>query len=571
MDSIGKAPLASIDPNVVVPASAHFDLLSHLQYTPSERDQGSAGNCWVWAGTGVTEVALDVQERIKDRLSIQYFDSNYNGGTGVGSGCSWAGCGGNLNEFAQFYSGSTEAIPWSNTNAAYQDGGQSCPVSGCESSGTAVPAASISTTPNYPVKSVTENAIPYTHGVSQDTVINSIKNILHQNKAIYFAFALPNDVAWNDFGNWWGYQPESASYDLGKYNSVTYDYVTGAGHAVLLVGYDDTNPADRYWIMVNSWGTATNRPNGIFHVKMNMNYDTTLYDPVYAEWFYNLWWETLDLNFRGKATPLAYDDGGAEGSSAMTTPGYYMAVRFSLPGGWPRARVLSARYYLWSAVSFKVHVFGSDGATNLITPLVVDPGNGYEGWFKVDLTSYWIVVPGDFYVAIEYTTGYSPRIGDDSDAPDGRSYYGQPGGWTRFGDWPPPPALDLMIRADVDLIRAWASQPYVLGFKVSGVYSDSAVGDYSVSTTGWSSTPASFEVTLAEGESLFLIGASQVWNDYASVGSSIAICRDGNVRVSGDMFAAGATITNRELATAIAVDTPGLAGEYTYSLSAKTD
>jgi hypothetical protein len=119
--------------------------------------------------------------------------------------------------------------------------------------------------------------------------------------------------------------------------------------------------------------------------------------------------------------------------------------------------------------------------------------------------------------------------------------------------------------------KAWASQPYVLGFKVSDVYSDSAVGDESVYTTGWSPTDASFTVTLGAGESLFLIGAAQVWNDRSSVGSSIAICRDGNVRVSGDMFAAGATITSRELATAIAVDTPGAAGTYTYSLSAKTD
>jgi hypothetical protein len=247
-----------------------------------------------------------------------------------------------------------------------------------------------------------------------------------------------------------------------------------------------------------------------------------------------------------------------------------MAVRFSLPDGWPRARVLNAKYYLWSALSFKVHVFGSDGTTNLITPLVVDPGSGYEGWFKVDLTSYWMVVSGDFYVAIEYTTGYYPRIGDDSDAPDGRSYYGQPGWWTKFGDSPPPPALDLMIRADVDLIRAALSQGYVLGFKVSNVYSDSYLGENYISTTGWSPTDASFPVTLNAGESLFLMGSAQVWNDYANVGSSIAVCRDGNVRVSGDMFAAGATMTSRELATAIAVDTPG-AGGFTYSLSGKTD
>ena len=69
--------------------------------------------------------------------------------------------------------------------------------------------------------------------------------------------------------------------------------------------------------------------------------------------------------------------------------------------------------------------------------------------------------------------------------------------------------------------RAGVSQPYVLGFKVSNVYSDSAVGDYSYSTTGWSASDASFQVTLAEDESVFLIGTAQVWNDQASVGSSI--------------------------------------------------
>jgi C1A family cysteine protease len=116
--------------------------------------------------------------------------------------------------------------------------------------------------------------------------------------------------------------------------------------------------------------------------------------------------------------------------------------------------------------------------------------------------------------------------------------------------------------------RAGISQPYVLGFKVTDVYSSSQVGDYYYSTTGWSSTPASFQVTLAAGESFFVIGAAQVWNDYSTIGSSIAITRDGT-RVSGDMFAAGATITSRELATAIAVDSTE--GTHIYALSAKTD
>jgi serine protease len=117
--------------------------------------------------------------------------------------------------------------------------------------------------------------------------------------------------------------------------------------------------------------------------------------------------------------------------------------------------------------------------------------------------------------------------------------------------------------------KVWISQPYILGFIVSNVHSSSVMGDYSYSSTGWSSSPASFTVDLGAGESLFLIGTAQVWNDYPSIGSSIAITRDG-ARISGDMFAAGATIASRELATAVAIDTPG-AGTYTYSLSAKTD
>jgi len=62
------------------------DLLSHLDYTPSERDQWKCGNCWAWAGTGCLGIALDVQEGTKDRLSVQYLNSNYNGG----SGSNWA-------------------------------------------------------------------------------------------------------------------------------------------------------------------------------------------------------------------------------------------------------------------------------------------------------------------------------------------------------------------------------------------------------------------------------------------------------------------------------------------------
>ena len=33
-----------------------MSLLGYLPYTPSQRDQGSCGNCWVWASTGAMEI-----------------------------------------------------------------------------------------------------------------------------------------------------------------------------------------------------------------------------------------------------------------------------------------------------------------------------------------------------------------------------------------------------------------------------------------------------------------------------------------------------------------------------------
>ena len=56
-------------------AATSMSLLGYIQYTPSQRNQASCGDCWVWAGTGVMEIALDVQNGIKDRLSTQFLNS----------------------------------------------------------------------------------------------------------------------------------------------------------------------------------------------------------------------------------------------------------------------------------------------------------------------------------------------------------------------------------------------------------------------------------------------------------------------------------------------------------------
>jgi len=252
-------------PNVLeeVP-QANVDLLQYVPYTGSQRNQGNCGNCWVWASTGAIEVAHTVQTGVKDRQSIQYFNSNYNGGTGS----SWACKGGWAETFADFHSttGFKQVIPWSNTNAYYADA-NAC--GAC--TGTLMPATSISTTPSYPVTSISTSNIQ-AYGVSQSQAIANIKAQINNNKAIWWAFWLPNSSSWSTFSSYWAYQPESALWNPDPYNGIP--YTTGGGHAVLIVGYDDTSsdPNERYWKVLNSWGTTSGRPTGVFRLKMNMDY-----------------------------------------------------------------------------------------------------------------------------------------------------------------------------------------------------------------------------------------------------------------------------------------------------------
>ena len=282
LECYNSAPPAYIDAEFEPPTGS-LSLLSHLEYDPVERDQGSCGNCWVWGGTGVLEIALDVQEGIKDRLSIQYLNSKYNGGTGS----DWACCGGWLEYLANFYASEGFVIPWSNTNAAWADGTQTC------SDGTTVPWDTISTSPSYTITGCSVESIT-THDVGSTTAINNIKNVLAQDKAIWFAFFLPTGDDWNQFFDFWNYESEDVIWNPDYSCGHVWDD-GGGGHAVLCVGYNDDDPENSYWVMVNSWGTTSGRPNGIFHLDMDMNYDCCSYDGPST--YDNFYWETLDVTF----------------------------------------------------------------------------------------------------------------------------------------------------------------------------------------------------------------------------------------------------------------------------------
>ena len=275
-------------------------LLGNLQYTPSERNQGSCGNCWAWAGTGVMEIDYARQMGLKDRFSVQYLDSNYNGGCGVNGAC----CGGWLEDLAGFYKSKGKAIPWSNSNAQYKDPSRTC--GGCS----AQSASSISTSPSYSISSITATTIP-TQGAGKEAAISNIKNVLQQGKAVWFGYFLPTGTAWSAFTSFWNNNAESVVWQPDAYSGNIYNYQTGGGHAVLCVGYDDTDPNNRYWIMLNSWGKSTLRPGGLFRVNMNMNYDCQ-----YPGLGYAFYWMTLDMTYPSGTNGAPATPSTPAGSSA---------------------------------------------------------------------------------------------------------------------------------------------------------------------------------------------------------------------------------------------------------------
>jgi hypothetical protein len=168
----------------------------------------------------------------------------------------------------------------------------------------------ISTSPDYPITSITAETLS-THYVGQAQAIANIKNLLNQNKAVMFGFFMGTQEDWISFVTFWNTKTEDTLWDFDASCGKPYTSA-GGGHAVLCVGYNDNDPNNSYWIMLNSWGITEDRPNGLFRVDMDVDYNCA--DDAGE---FNLYWQTLDIAFGGTPTSTTDLAGSVTSSSAM--------------------------------------------------------------------------------------------------------------------------------------------------------------------------------------------------------------------------------------------------------------
>ncbi len=247
----------------------YLNLLDYFEYEPEDYDQGRCGNCWAWGSTVAIQLALNFEEGIRDRISIQYINSGMNGDLIEREG--WFACKGGLEYFtATYYNHVGKIIPESNRGADYAD---YYPRYDDRSNRD---ISDIYTDIYYPVKDVDFEIIDRETNTNEE-IKNIIKEKLKDGKAVAYGYYLPVELgAWNEFYKFWKDEPNNL-WNPKDYEDLTWERV--GGHMVAIIGYDETVPGEEHWIVLNSWGPYEGRPNGLFKLDMDSDFKAKFYYP----------------------------------------------------------------------------------------------------------------------------------------------------------------------------------------------------------------------------------------------------------------------------------------------------
>lgn len=265
-------------------APQKYDLRQYMHKIDGTWNQGSCGSCWVWGATLASEIAYSKYINQPTRFSVQEFMSNYcNGGHDNILGyslCSFACNGGFVLWYADYYNQTKKFIPWENEGASeYKDvnGGMTCQDNaGNQYQCSNVLPAEITTDPYVAFKGVTPSVLNV-WDQTEEVAITSIKKELLAGNAVLFAVYFPTDENLNSFRSFWKKDTEDTIYDFSSYDGKTFEgkFDEVSGHELVIIGFDDTDPdpANHYWEVQNSWGVSDKRPNGVFRMKMHINYN----------------------------------------------------------------------------------------------------------------------------------------------------------------------------------------------------------------------------------------------------------------------------------------------------------
>jgi len=298
-DVNGSINLANIDES-----SGIHSLYSYLPWTDSDislRDQSGTNLCWAFAYTGLYEIEHSVQTGDKQKISIEflarYLRDQYNnldgpctGGTGGFFVDFYRGLWGNPNPY--------KFIPWSNTNANFQETTSTC---------TPSLTGAVSQIPYYQVDPNT--FVPSfqwmdggTH--SQVDMVNQIKSLIDSGHAVGVEMGWPDGTnSWNTFCNFWNYLDDTNVYNPDSRSGSG----SWGGHVILIIGY---NNDDNTWEVLNSWGPNSNHPHGTFKMKMYFDYAKTygMGQSTHIAWAKPVWDPTI----------IAFSPSSAQNTQSVT-------------------------------------------------------------------------------------------------------------------------------------------------------------------------------------------------------------------------------------------------------------